>query len=74
MKSLNISAQLSEPMFSFGIDLFAILQKTLDRAIFLYNFIREVLSIDVRASITVMHIRASSECIITSFDSDPSLE
>ena len=39
------------------IDLLAILQKSLDRAIFLYNFIREVRSSGVRASNTIVHIR-----------------
>ena len=39
------------------IDLLAILRKSLDRALFLYNFIREVRSSGVRGSITIMHIR-----------------
>ena len=39
------------------IDLLAILQKSLDRALFLYNFIREVRSSGVRGSIAIMHIR-----------------
>ena len=39
------------------IDLLAILQKSLDRALFLYKFIREVRSSGVRGSITIMHIR-----------------
>ena len=39
------------------IELSAILQKSLDRALFLYNFIREVLLSGIRASITVVHIR-----------------
>ena len=40
------------------IDLLAILQKSLDRALFLYNFIREVRSSGVRiGSITIMHVR-----------------
>ena len=42
---------------SAGIDLLAILQKSLDRALFLYISIREVRSSGVRASITIMHIR-----------------
>ena len=40
-----------------SIDLLAILQKSLDRALFLYNFIRKVRSSGARASITIMHIR-----------------
>ena len=39
------------------IDLLATLEKSLDRALFLYNFIREVRSSGVRGSITIMHIR-----------------
>ena len=39
------------------IDLLAILQKSLDRALFLYNFIREVRRSGVRGSITIMQIR-----------------
>ena len=39
------------------IDLLAILQKSMDRALFLYNFIREARSIGVRASTTIVHIR-----------------
>ena len=39
------------------INLLAILQKSLDRALFLYNFIRKVRSSGVRASITIVHIR-----------------
>ena len=38
------------------IDLSAILRKGLDRAIFLYIFIREVRLSGVRASIAIMHI------------------
>ena len=38
-------------------DLLAILQKSLDRAIFLYIFIHEVRLSGVRASITIVHIR-----------------
>ena len=41
------------------IDLLAILQKSLDQALFLYNFIREVRSSGVRASFTIVHIRKS---------------
>ena len=40
-----------------AIDLLAILQKSLDLALFLYNFIREVRSSGIRASIAIMHIR-----------------
>ena len=40
-----------------AIDLLAILKKSLDRAIFLYNFIREVRLSGVRASIAIVHIR-----------------
>ena len=39
------------------IDLLAILRKSLDRALLLYNFIREIRSSGVRGSITIMHIR-----------------
>ena len=41
----------------YGIDLLAILRKSLDRAIFLYIFIREVRLNGVRASIAIVHIR-----------------
>ena len=41
----------------YGIDLLAILQKSLDRAIFLYNFIHEARLSAVRASIAIVHIR-----------------
>ena len=53
------------------IDLLAILQKSLDRALFLYNFIWDVRSSGVRASFTIVHIR---KCIKASFDSDSFLE
>ena len=43
--------------WGFLIDLLAILQKSLDRAIFLYNFIHDVRSSGVRASIVIVHIR-----------------
>ena len=39
------------------MDLLAILQKSLDRALFLYNFIREVRLSGVRGSINIMEIR-----------------
>ena len=39
------------------IDLLAILQKSLDRALFLYSFLRKVRSSGVRGSFTIMHIR-----------------
>ena len=42
---------------SLVIDLLAILQKSLDRAIFLYIFIHVVRVSDVRASIGIVHIR-----------------
>ena len=35
----------------------AVLQKSLDRALFLYNFIRDVRSSGVRASTTIVHVR-----------------
>ena len=38
------------------IDLLAILQKSMDRALFLYTFIHEIRSSGVRASITIVHI------------------
>ena len=40
-----------------SIDLLATLQKSLDRALFLYNFIREAPFSGVRASITIVDIR-----------------
>ena len=40
-----------------GIDLLAIQQKRLDRALFLYIFIHEIRSSGVRAPITIVHIR-----------------
>ena len=46
---LNISMQ--------RIDLLAIQQKSLDRALFLYIFIHEIRSSGVKASITIVHIR-----------------
>ena len=39
------------------IDLLAILQESLDRAIFLYIFIHEIRLSGVRASISIVHIR-----------------
>ena len=41
----------------YTIDLLAILQKSLDRAIFLYKSIREVRKSGVTALIAVVHIR-----------------
>ena len=38
-------------------DLLATLQKSLDRTLFLYNFICQVRSSGVRGFITIMHIR-----------------
>ena len=49
------------------IDLLAILQKSLDRALFLYNFTRKVLLSGVKASITIVEIRKFYKI---SFDSD----
>ena len=40
-----------------AIDLLAVQQKSLDRALFLYNFIHEIRSSGVRASITIVHVR-----------------
>ena len=40
-----------------GIDLLAIQQKSLDRALFLYIFRHEIRSSGVKASITIVHIR-----------------
>ena len=40
-----------------SIDLLAIQQKGLDRALFLHIFIHEIRSSGVRASITIVHIR-----------------
>ena len=42
---------------SGAIDLLAIQEKSLDRALFLYIFIREARSSGVRASITFVHVR-----------------
>ena len=39
-----------------AIDLLAIQQKSLDRALFLYIFINKIQSSGVRASITIVHI------------------
>ena len=39
------------------MDLLAIQQKSLDRALFLYIFIHEIRSSGVRASITIVHIQ-----------------
>ena len=44
-------------MLWITIDLLAILRKSLDRALFLYNFIHEVRSSGVRGSIAIMQIR-----------------
>ena len=40
-----------------GIDLLAILRNSMDRALFLYNFLREVQLSGARASISVVYIR-----------------
>ena len=47
---------LATPRFNL-LDLLAILQKSLDRALFLYTFIREIRSSGVRGSFTIIHIR-----------------
>ena len=52
------------------IGLLAILQKSLDRAIFLYIVIHEVLSSGVRASILIVRIRIFYKMKQTTFDSD----
>ena len=52
------------------IDLLAILQKRLDRALFLYIFIHDVRSSGVRASITIVHIPKFDKCSKIPFDSD----
>ena len=39
-----------------GIDLLAIQRKSLGRAFFLYNFVRDVRSSGVRSFITIVHI------------------
>ena len=49
------------------IDLLANLQKSLYRALFLYNFIREVRSRGVRAFITIVQIRKFYKCSEVSF-------
>ena len=43
--------------YQLRIDLLAVQQKGLDRALSLYIFIREIRSSGVRASITIVHIR-----------------
>ena len=40
-----------------GVDLFAILQKSLDRALFSYIFTQDFRSSGARASIAIVHIR-----------------
>ena len=52
---LSVKKPPFEPQKS--IDLSAILQKSLDRALFLIIFIQEARSSGVRASITIVHIR-----------------
>ena len=52
------------------IDRLAILQKGLDRALFLYNFLLDVRSSGVRASFIIVHIRKFYECSKMFFDSD----
>ena len=42
---------------SLAIDLLAIQQRSLDRALFLYLLIHEIRSSGVRASTTIVHIR-----------------
>ena len=60
---MMISKMLSQGLYKFHevsfdqIDLLAILQKGLDRALFLYILIHDVRLSGVRASITIMHIR-----------------
>ena len=54
---LVLSCQKTYQITNDSIDLLAILQKSLDRALFLYNFIREVRLSGVRASIAIVHIR-----------------
>ena len=54
-----------------AIDLLAIVQKSLDQALFFYNFIREVRSSGVRASIPIVDIRKFFKM---PFDSDSFLE
>ena len=52
------STRNQQPLFRLSrIDLLAIQQKSLDQALFLYIFIREVQSSGVRASFTIVHIR-----------------
>ena len=46
---------------SLEIDLLAIQQKSMDRALFLYSFIHEIRLSGVRASITIVHIRKFSK-------------
>ena len=53
----SLKGQIDFQLPNSAIELLAILQKSLDRALFLYIFIREVRSSGVRASITIVHIR-----------------
>ena len=53
-----------------NLDLFAILQKSLDRALFLYIFILEARMSGIRASISIVHIRNSTKSNGISFDPD----
>ena len=55
--SLSFQSVDSKEYQRLPIDLLAILQKSVDRAIFLYKFIREVRYSGVTASIAIVHIR-----------------
>ena len=54
---INIAWRLQWRFCDTVINLLAVLQKSLDRALFLYIFIREARSSGVRASIAIVHIR-----------------
>ena len=56
MQICNLQEDIKDVMV-LEIDLLAILQKSMDRALFLYIFIHEVRSSGVRASITIVRIR-----------------
>ena len=58
------------PVSAKIIDLLAILQKSLDRLLFSYNFIHEARSSGVTASINIVHIQKFFKCRKILFDSD----
>ena len=59
MSSEVLNQELEIVTVAWHIDLLAILQKSLDRALLSWGFVREVRSSGARASITIVHIRKS---------------